>query len=589
MRHPPANDTQNALAALNDIDRPDFNIEEAADRIEGARADPVAFRLIVLHLLDKVQRRGAGLIAAKEKIEEAEGVIKKLTAPPYFPAVFRRIVTIRESEGPRAIVRLGATERVVGFGDGVESAILRRGDWVYLAHEQNVIVGLASAELGDTGETCDFQCKTADGRLLVKARDEYLVVCTTPALADAELKSGALLLCDLNTRFASELVQRPGGSALVEDQTPRETFDDIGGLGPQIEKVIRPLSTHFFHPEIARELQLPKKGSILLHGPPGTGKTLIAKALANWMARHAPGGRSFFMYFKPSVLEDKYFGESPARCREIFRLAREKAAANPGSIVVMFFDEVDSIGHSRGDELARAHDDLLTAFLAELDGLSERGDIIVIGATNRRDKLDPALLRAGRLGDLVIEVPRPDRRAAREIFSKHLRANMKYARNGHGDDLNATRAEIIDAAVSTIFSPNADNKLATITFRDGKRRDVHASQLLSGAEIRNIVDRAYDAVGARFSAAADAAAKANGGWQPANGNAGSCGIDTAELGLKWPDVELETKEWFATAAGVLTPENCRHHLSGLPQDIDVVNVELVPRKVAHPQRYLNLA
>jgi hypothetical protein len=270
-------------------------------------------------------------------------------------------------------------------------------------------------------------------------------------------------------------------------------------------------------------------------------------------------------------------------------LAREKAAANPGSIVVMFFDEVDSIGHSRGDELARAHDDLLTAFLAELDGLSERGDIIVIGATNRRDKLDPALLRAGRLGDLVIEVPRPDRRAAREIFSKHLRANMKYARNGHGDDLNATRAEIIDAAVSTIFSPNADNKLATITFRDGKRRDVHAAQLLSGGQIRNIVDRAYDSVGARFSAAADAAAKANGGWQPANGNAGSCRIDTAELGLKWPDVELEIEEWFATAAGVLTPQNCRHHLIGLPQDIDVVDVALVPRKVAHPQRYLNLA
>ena len=210
----------------------------------------------------------------------------------------------------------------------------------------------------------------------------------------------------------------------------------------------------------------------------------------------------------------------------------------------------------------RVHDNVLTSFLAELDGLAGRGDVLVIGATNRREALDPALLRPGRLGDLVLEVPRPDRKAARDILGKHLAADIPYARNGHGDDLNATRAEILDAAVSMMFAPNGENELATLTFRDGKRRTVRAADLMSGAVLANMARAAVERACERE-------------------------VETGEAGLTWEDVSAAFAQEFETSARTLTPANCRHHLTGLPHDLDVVNVELAARRVRRPQRYLN--
>jgi proteasome-associated ATPase len=205
---------------------------------------------------------------------------------------------------------------------------------------------------------------------------------------------------------------------------------------------------------------------------------------------------------------------------------------------------------------------VLTALAAELDGLEERGNILVIATTNRLDALDEALLRPGRLGDLKIEVPRPGREAAREIFLKHFKADYCYARNGHGDDLGATRAEIMETVVSRIYAPNAESELATITFRDTKRRTVRAPDIVNGSIIANIARVAGMRAFKRHAT-------------------------TGAEGLLLEDVLQALQDEFAAVVRALTPANCHHHLTDLPQDMDVVKVEPVVRKVSRPHRYLN--
>jgi proteasome-associated ATPase len=225
----------------------------------------------------------------------------------------------------------------------------------------------------------------------------------------------------------------------------------------------------------------------------------------------------------------------------------------------MFFDEVDSVGMLRGRTNAQVDDRVLTAFMAELDGLTGRGNIIVVGATNRRDALDPALLRPGRLGDLVLDIPRPKMKAAGDIFAKHLRQDIPYASNGH----STSRDEIITAVLSWIYAPNGEGELASLQFRDGKRRSVRAADLVSGAIIANIVNSAIERACTRE-------------------------VETNEPGLRTDDVLAAMADEFEAAMRVLTPANCRYHLTDLPQDMDVVSVEPVVRKVKQPHRYLNV-
>jgi proteasome-associated ATPase len=257
-----------------------------------------------------------------------------------------------------------------------------------------------------------------------------------------------------------------------------------------------------------------------------------------------------------------WYAQSEANYREAFRVAREAGEQEPEVPVVMFFDEVDALGGSRGQSLMRVDDRVLTAFMTELDGLDSRGNVLVVAATNRRDAIDPALLRPGRLGDLVLEVPRPNMRAAREIFRKHLQAEIPYALESFGS--NAARREIIESAVSKIYSPNGESDLLTITFRDGKRRTVRAKELISGASIAKI------ALTAKERACVDE-------------------IETGRPGVRLNHVLSAVAEEIESIAGTLTPANCRHHLTDLPQDVDVVRVEPIQRRVAQPHLYLHVA
>jgi len=268
------------------------------------------------------------------------------------------------------------------------------------------------------------------------------------------------------------------------------------------------------------------------------------------------------MNIKPASLHSMWYSQSEANYREAFRVAREAGDREPEVPVVMFFDEVDSLGASRGHSLMRVDDRVLTAFMTELDGLDSRGNILVVGATNRRDSMDAALLRPGRLGDLVLEVPRPNIKAAREIFRRHLQADIPYAVEGF--DSNDSRREIIESAVSRLYSPNGDSDLFAITFRDGKRRIVRAKELISGASIAKI------AISAKERACLDE-------------------VETGESGVRLKHVLSAIAEEFESIAGTLTPANCRQHLTDLPQDVDVVRIEAIKKRASRSHEYLHVA
>ncbi len=554
---PPADvaaaDVFQAVVAPGDIDQIVGILQQfrAAAREGSAQVD----RLMV----EEIARLGAGLEAARAAQEAIRQTIEELTAPPYFPAVFL------SRTGPgldlNAMVRVGGEVRAVGFG-GTDPGEFQPGDELLLTHERNVIFGKTESAAFTCGDTASYVRHAGEGRLVIKARDEEMVVLTAAALRDAPLKTGDLLRFDRNTWVAYEKIDRPRGDEYFLGETPSETFASVGGLDREIEELKRSIELHFHHPEIVRKYRLPRKKSILLYGPPGTGKTLIARSVANWLASLSKAGRSRFINVKPAGLHSMWYGQTEANYREVFRVAREAGADEPEVPVVIFFDEVDSIGGERGRSTHQIDDRVANAFMAELNGLEARGNILVVTATNRLDSLDSALTRPGRLGDLKLRIPRPGRKATRQILEKHLPAEIPYAADGHQPE--RARKDSIDTAVSMIFSAEGDSELAQIMFRDGKRRAVRASDLINGAEIASIAQSATERAGARES----------------RGGAG---------GVQMEDMVNAVGDFFASAACALTPHNCRSYIDDLPQDVDVVRVDRVERKVSRPYRYINAA
>ena len=510
-------------------------------------------------LIEQITTWRASLDEAQEHQQQLEAMFEKLTSPPWYPAVFLGLAPMGDSQA--AMVAQGNVWSIVRIGDEVDPYSLQVGDEVLLNGERNVVIG-KSARFHDAGEVASFDRHTGDGRIVIKHRDEEKVVWPSGQLSRTELKQGDLVRWNHSALVAFEKIEQAQNSSLLLEEIPDITFNDIGGLGSQIRNLLRSLKLHIHHPEIARKYRLRQKKSVLLVGPPGTGKTMIAKALANWLKDVSRSNRVRFMNITPGSLRSMWYGESERQYREAFRIAREMGREEPEVPVVMFFDEVDSIGAVRGSSINNIDDRVMPALMAELDGMEDRGNIMVVAATNRRDTIDPALLRPGRLGDLVLEVPRPDAKAAREIFAKHVDGREVYTRQGQNQQ--SARLEMIEAAVAKIYSPNSDNELATIIFRDGNRRVVRASDLVSGASIENIVEAAANLSGERE-------------------------IEEGSSGLHLFDLMTAIASEFESLAGALAPENCHAHLTALPRSVGVVSVEPVQRKIARPYLHLNAA
>jgi proteasome-associated ATPase len=535
--------------------------------------DPEARSKLDGELAEQIQRLRTGLLMARQNQAELRKMLERMTRPPLHPAVFLGWRTT-ERWGRTALVSYRNDRCIVPVVEELELAELGIGDEVLLSQEQNALVGKSPYQVLHGGETALFERYLpvagadgdgGDGRLaMVRWRDEELVVNLARRLDEVVLVRGDRLRWDRGAMVALDKLERSREECLFLEETPRETFAAIGGLDAQIRELTDLILLPLRHPELAAQLGLEPPRGVILCGPPGTGKTMLARATANWLAGLPGAGRSRFVHIKPGSLLSKWYGETEQNLSEVFRIARAAAEEDPGVPVVLFFDEVDALAAARGESLARVDDRVLDAFMAELDGFERRGNILVIAATNRSDVLDPAVLRGGRLGDLVIEVPRPGLEAARSIFGKHFRQPLSCSPGVALDPSSASREELIETAVSRLYAPNGDAEIARLTFRDGTQRVIAARDLVSGASIAKI---ARAAIRRAFHRA----------------------VETGECAVRVEDVLAAIAAELDSAASLLTPASCRRHLCDLSHDLDVVRVEPLRRKASLAYRVLKAA
>jgi len=508
------------------------------------------------YLLDRIVSLRESLSTVTQEHGRLRELIKGLTAPPYFPAVYLSPANAPEMRG--AMVQTDNDRRVVQLAEEVKCEQLRPGDEIFLSHERNCLIAKSFSPSFLTGDVAVYSRSTADGRLVLSSHDEEVVVLATEDLRNAELKAGDFVRFSRAMGLAFEKIVASKGKEFFLEETPSDTFDEIGGLDPEIETLKQLFTLQMFHPDMVKLFNLQPKKSVLFVGPPGNGKTKVARALCRWLASLSPSGRALFINVKPGGLNSEWYGVTERHYREIFRVAREAAAEDSHLPVVLFFDEVDSMGANRGESINHIDDRLLNSFMAELQGFEDSGNIVILAATNRMDSIDPALLRPGRLGDLILHFPQPNRKAARAILSRHLPVDSPYAANGEGKA--AAREALLDLAVARLFAHSSDTELARIKLRDGKERVVRAADLVSGSQLQSIAKAAVERACIRA---------AEGG----------------PIGICADDVQAAVSDFFLAAPRALTPRNARNYLHDLPQDVDVVRVDPVERKVHHPHLY----
>ena len=383
----------------------------------------------------------------------------------------------------------------VGLSPLVNIASLSPGQEVLLNESLTVVAGLG---FDRTGEIVTVKELLGTDRALVTGRaDEERVVKLSGALMSQKVRVGDALSTDSRTGYALEKIPRSEVENLILEEVPDISYHDIGGLGPQIEQIRDAVELPFLHPDLYREHGLKAPKGILLYGPPGCGKTLIAKAVANSLAARAAERsgqketKSFFLNIKGPELLDKYVGETERQIRLIFARAREKAS--DGSAVVVFFDEMDSLFRTRGTGVSSdVETTIVPQLLSEIDGVERLDNVIVIGASNREDMIDPAILRPGRL-DVKVKIQRPDAEAAADIFAKYVTVDLPFHRDdveAHGNSAQATVDAMIQRTVEAMYSTDKSNEYLEVTYANGDNEMLYFKDFNSGAVIPNVVDRA---------------------------------------------------------------------------------------------------
>jgi proteasome-associated ATPase len=436
------------------------------------------------------ERLAATLREARDQIVSLKNEVDRLAQPPASFAVF---LAARE-EHTADIFTAGRKMRVSVSPD-VDLEALTPGKEVMVNEAMNVVRVLDFDEVGEVVLLKEM-LEDGDRALVIGHGDEESVVRLAHRLHDQHLRSGDSLLIDRRVHFAYERIPKLDVEELVLEEVPDIDYSLIGGLGNQIEAIRDAVELPFLHKELFAEHELKAPKGILLYGPPGCGKTLIAKAVANSLAkkvteRTGEEGRSFFLNIKGPELLNKYVGETERHIRLVFQRARDKAT--DGMPVIVFFDEMDSLFRTRGSGVSSdVENTIVPQLLSEIDGVEGLDNVIIIGASNREDMIDPAILRPGRL-DVKIKIERPDAEAAREIFSKYLTPTLPL----HPEDLAEFDHDVqvcvqamIDRTVGRMYEESEENQFLEVTYAGGDKEVLYFKDFNSGAMIQNIVDRA---------------------------------------------------------------------------------------------------
>ncbi|OIK28613.1 proteasome ATPase [Streptomyces malaysiense] len=437
------------------------------------------------------ERLANTLREARDQIVALKEEVDRLAQPPAGFGVF-----LQANEDGTADIFTGGRKLRVNVSPSVDLDDMRRGQEVMLNEALNVVEAMEFERVGDI-VTLKEILEDGERALVLGHTDEERVVRLAEPLLDVTIRPGDALLLEPRSGYVYEVVPKSEVEELVLEEVPDIGYEAIGGLGNQIEAIRDAVELPYLYPDLFKEHELRPPKGVLLYGPPGCGKTLIAKAVANSLAKKVAevtgqaAGKSFFLNIKGPELLNKYVGETERQIRLVFQRAREKASE--GTPVIVFFDEMESLFRTRGSGVSSdVENTIVPQLLAEIDGVEGLQNVVVIGASNREDMIDPAILRPGRL-DVKIKIERPDAEAAKDIFGKYLTERLPLHTDDlgeHSGDKNATVQAMIQTAVEQMYAESEENRFLEVTYANGDKEVLYFKDFNSGAMIENIVGRA---------------------------------------------------------------------------------------------------